>query len=424
MLNALVLSGPAPSSREEVVSLDGETKRKTSAGEPFTALAFKTISEEHMGDLTFFRVFSGAIEPGTELYNPRAEKSERIGQLYMTQGSQRIEANKLVAGDIGAAVKLKETKAGDTLCEAGGDFQLPGIPFPKSVIRCAVVPKTKGEEDKIGNGLSRLHDEDPTFHVEISAEVHQTLLHGLGELQLDIIVKRLKERFGVEVELVEPKIPYKETIRRKAEGQGKYKKQSGGRGQYGDVWLRLEPRPRGEGFEFVSEVVGGNIPTKFIPAVEKGVVGCMEDGILCHCKVVDVKAVVYDGSYHNVDSSENAFKVAGGMAFKKIFMEADPVLLEPIMTVKVTVPEDCMGDVMGDFSSRRGRILGMDSAGQYQVVNAEVPLAELYKYSTHLRSLTGGRGLHERDFSHYAEVPKEAAAKVIAAAAKGREEES
>ena len=424
MLHAVVVSGPSPDFRGDVVSADGESKRKPNADEKFSALAFKTISEEHTGDLTFFRIFSGSIEAGTEVNNMRTGKGERIGQLYLTHGSKRVEAHKLVAGDIGAAVKLKETKAGDTLCESGGSFQLPPIPFPKPVIRSAIVPKTKGEEDKIGHGLTRLHDEDPTFHVEISTEVHQTLLHGLGELQLDIIVKRLKERFGVEVELIEPRIPYKETIRKKAEGQGKYKKQSGGRGQYGDVWVRLEPLPRGTGFEFASEVVGGAIPTKFLPAVEKGIVGCMEDGILSGCQVVDIKAVAYDGSYHNVDSSENAFKVAGSMAFRKIFMEANPVLLEPIMIVKVMVPEDCTGDVMGDFSSRRGKILGMEAEGQHQVVRAEVPLAELYKYSTHLRSITGGRGLHEREFSHYAEVPKESAAKVIAAAAKEREEES
>ncbi len=423
-LDVLAESGASPLDVPQPVSKDGNTKRKASESEPTSALAFKTVSEAHMGDLTFFRVFSGSLEPAGEYYNPRRENSERIGQLYFTQGHTRLDAPRLIAGDIGAAVKLKDTHAGDTLCEEGGNFLLPDIPFPKAVIRSAVEAVTQGDEDKIANGLHRLHEEDPTFHVEVSSEIKQTLIHGLGEMQLAIVVKRLKERFGVEVELIKPKIPYKETIRKSASGQGRYKKQTGGRGQYGDVWIRLEPKPRGEGFEFASEVVGGNIPTKFLPAVEKGIVQLLDDGVIAGCQVVDVKAIAYDGSSHAVDSSENSFKIAAGMAFRKVFVEADPILLEPIYIVKVTVPEECMGDVMGDLSSRRGKVLGMDAEGHYQIVKAEVPLSELYKYSTHLRSLTGGRGIHERDFDHYAEVPRDVAQKVIQEAEKEKEAEA
>ncbi len=421
MLDVIAAAGPSPLDLPPHMAADGETEIHTDSGQ-LVAQAFKTVSEAHMGDMTLFRVYSGELTGGTEPMNTRSEKGERIGQLYFVQGHKRVDAQKIVAGDIGAAVKLKDTHTGDTLTDCG--FTAPPIPFPQSVIRSAVVAKTQGEEDKIGNGLARLHEEDPTFHVEVNSETHQTLIHGLGETQLDILVRKLKDRFNVEVELIEPKIPYRETIRKKAEGQGKYKKQSGGRGQYGDVWIRLEPLERGAGFEFVSEIVGGVVPTKFLPAIEKGIVAVMTDGILAGCQVVDVRAVAYDGSYHNVDSSENSFKVAGSMAFRKVFMEANPVLLEPIMKVKVTVPEDCMGDVMGDLSSRRGKIHGMDTQGHYQVVNAEVPLAELYKYSTHLRSLTGGRGIHEREFDHYAEVPKDTAEKVVAAHAAQKEAEA
>ncbi|MBN1824730.1 MAG: elongation factor G [Candidatus Eisenbacteria bacterium] len=422
LLDRIAESGPSPANRSEIVSADGEQKRKPSESEPLAALAFKTVSEAHMGELTYFRVFSGEMKASSEPYNPRTEKPERIGQLFYVRGRERVEATRLTAGDFGAGVKLKETKTGDTLCEPGGDFVLPAIPFPKPVIRSAVIAINKGEEDKIGNGLARLQEEDPTFRVVHDKEVRQTLLHGLGEMHLDILVQKLKERFNVGVELIKPRIPYKETIRGKAEVQGRYKKQTGGRGQFGDVWLRIEPQPRGVGFEFVDAVVGGVVPNKFIPAVEKGVVAAMEEGVVAGYKVVDVKVSLYDGSHHPVDSSENSFKVAGSMAFKKGFLQANPILLEPIYEVKVTVPEEYMGDVMGDLSSRRGKILGMDSEGGFQVLRARVPLAELYKYSTNLRSLTQGRGLYEREFSTYEEVPKDFAEKVIAEAQAAKEE--
>ncbi len=299
----------------------------------------------------------------------------------------------------------------------------PKIEFPEPLIRSAIQPKAKGDEDKISNGLHTLHEEDPTFVYKQDSELRQTIVSGQGELHLAIILQRLKERFGVEVEEEEPKIPYREAIKKKAEAQGKFKKQSGGRGQYGDCHLRLEPLPRGERFEFVDAIVGGVIPNKFIPAVEKGVIETMDKGVLAGYPVVDVKSTVFDGSYHNVDSSEMAFKVAASMAFKKAFEQANAVILEPIINIEVRVPDEYMGDVMGDISGRRGKIMGMDSDGKFQVINASVPLAELYRYSTTLRSMTAGRGIHKRSFSHYEEVPSDIAQKIIEAAKKEKEEE-
>ncbi|MFH1277052.1 MAG: elongation factor G [Candidatus Eisenbacteria bacterium] len=415
LLDTIAESGPSPLDAPEVESKDGGEKRGPKTGKT-AALAFKTTSEAHMGDMTIFRVYSGSLDSGTDFQNPRKGKTERVGQLYFLQGKDRVDTSTLPAGDLGAAVKLKEIKTGDTLCESGGSFILGEIPFPAPVIRAAVVAKKEGEEDKIGNGLARLQEEDPTLKVLHDGDVHQTIINGMGELHLDIVVKRLKERFNVEVELIKPRIAYRETIRGKAEVNGRYKKQTGGRGQFGDVWLRLEAVERGTGFEFVNGIVGGVVPGKFIPAVEKGVIATMEDGVLAGYKVVDVKVTLYDGSHHAVDSSENSFKVAGSMAFKKAFLEANPVLLEPIYVVKVTVPEEFMGDVMGDLSSRRGKILGMESEGPFQIVRALVPLAELYKYSTNLRSLTQGRGIHEREFDHYEEMPRDQAEKVVAEA--------
>jgi elongation factor G len=277
----------------------------------------------------------------------------------------------------------------------------------------AIKPKTKGDEEKIANGFAKLHEEDPTFIMEVDADIKQTIIYGQGELHLEVMVDRLKKRFGVETELEKPRIPYRETIKGKAEAQGKYKRQSGGRGQYGDVWLRLEPLPRGAGFEFVNEIVGGVVPSKYIPSVEKGVIETMNEGLLAGHKVMDVKVTIYDGTYHVVDSSDLAFKIAGSMGFKNAASVAKPVLLEPIYNLEVMVPEEFMGDVMGDLSSRRGKILGMDREGSFQNIKAQVPLAELYKYSTSLRSMTQGRGIHTREFSYYEEVPREIAEKII-----------
>ncbi|NOZ56977.1 MAG: elongation factor G [Calditrichaeota bacterium] len=409
---------PAEMPPEEGVRPDSDETviRKPDVNEPTAALVFKTVSAMHVGDLSFFRVFSGSVKTGSELLNPNRGITERIGQVYQMNGKERHEVGYINAGDIGAVVKLRDTHTGDTLCDKRDPVVLKGIDFPEPAIRVAVEPRSKGDEEKISAGLSSLHEEDPTFTVHYDPELRQTIISGQGELHLEVVVKRLKDKFGVEVDLVEPKIPYRETLKKKAEAQGKYKKQTGGRGQYGDVWLRLEPLPRGQGFEFVDAIVGGVVPSKYIPAVEKGVREAMEEGVIAGYPVMDVKVTLYDGSYHSVDSSDMAFKIAASMGFKKAFKDAQPVILEPIYDVEVIVPEEYLGDVMGDLSARRGKILGIDSEGPFQVIKAKVPLAELYKYSTTLRSLTQGRGVHRRRFSHYEEVPKDIAEKLIAKA--------
>ncbi len=384
---------------------------------------YKTISEPHVGELSFFRLFSGTLRSGMDIINQSNGTTERMSQIYVMNGKNRAEVSELKAGDIAAVVKLKNTHTNDTLAAKALQVKVKEIEFPEPIITVALEPRNKGEEEKIGEGLQSLHAEDPTFVVNFDAELSQTTINGQGELHLDVIVKRLKERFGVEVDLTKPRIPFRETIKKKARVQGKYKKQSGGRGQYGDVWIALEPLERGGDFEFVDAIVGGVVPGKFVPAVEKGIRETMKQGVIAGYPVVDVKATLDDGSHHPVDSSEMAFKVAGSMAFKKSFLEANPVLLEPIYNIEVRVPEDDMGDVMGDISSRRGKIQGMDSEGAFQVVRAKVPLAELHKYSTALRSITGGRGIHRQSFSHYEEVPHEIAQKIIEEAKREKEEE-
>lgn len=418
---------PAPSDIKTLTALDKggkEIQKKTDITESTSALIFKTISEEHVGELSYLKVFSGAVKSGDDLLNSTQGKDERIGQLFVLNGKHKNSVDRLVAGDLGAVVKLKATHTGDTLCAKTGEVQFPKIAFPEPKIRTAIIPKAKGDEEKISVGLHALHEEDPTFISQFDSELKQTIISGQGEMHLGIILKRLSQKYHVEVTEEEPKIPYRETIKRKSEAQGKYKKQSGGRGQYGDCYLRLEKLPRGEGFEFVNAIVGGVIPGKFIPAVEKGIVERMEKGVLAECKVVDVKVTCFDGSYHNVDSSEMAFKIAASMGFQKAFMDATPVILEPVYDVTVKVPEEYMGDVMGDISGRRGKIMGMDSEGKFQVIRAKVPLGELFKYSTSLRSMTSGRGIHNRAFSHYDEVPGDIAEKIVKQAKKEKEEES
>ena len=390
-----------------------DIKRKRSKSEPFAALVFKTISEPHVGDMSIMRAYSGMLLAGSETFNATKGNSEKVTQLYTLMGRERREVNRLVAGDIAATVKLRDTSTNNTMCDKANQVILEPVKFPNPVAKEALRAKVKGEEDKMSSGLSRLLQEDPTVHVGYDAETKETIISGLGELHLDVLLGRLKSRFNVDVELAKPRIPYRETVKGKSEHQGKYKKQTGGRGQYGDCWLRLEPLPRATGFEFVDDVVGGVVPNKFIPAVEKGVREAMEDGVLAGYKVVDLRVSIYDGSYHDVDSSDMAFKIAGSMAFKKCFTDAKPVLLEPLMTVTVIVPEDNLGDVMGDLSGKRGKILGIDSSGRSQVVKAMVPLAEMYKYSTTLRSMTQGRGSYAIEFSHYEEVPRETAQKII-----------
>jgi len=392
---------------------DGKANKAEANGTPL-AYVFKNISDPHVGDMLCVRVFHGTLTPALDVYNTTRNTAERLGALFVLEGKNRQDTDKLPAGDIGALVKLKVTKVRDTLGDKASGMVVKPTDLPKPSINTAISPVTKGDDEKMGTGLHRIMDEDPTFEVTPTAETHQTLIAGQGELHLEIIVHRLKERFGVSVTLEKPRIPYRESIRRPAEAQGRHKKQTGGRGQFGDVWLKIEPAPRGKHFEFVDGVVGGVVPHKFIPAVEKGVVATMEMGVIAGYPMVDVKATIYDGSYHTVDSSEQAFKTAGSLAFKAAVEKANPVLLEPIVILKVKVPDEYMGDVMGDLSGRRGKIQGTENQGRFALISAQVPMAELYKYSTHLRSMTQGRGSHTREFSHYEEVPREIAEKIIA----------
>jgi len=395
-----------------------------SNGEP-VLFVFKTISEQHVGELSLFKLFSGKVSPGMDLLNENNNKTERLNQLFTLNGHNRKDISQVVAGDIAAVVKLKDTHTNNTIASKNYSVIVDPIEFPDPVIRGAIKAKAKGDEDKIATGLHTLHEEDPSFNVKFDPEISQTIISGQGELQLLLAVKRLKDRYGVEVDLVEPRIPFRETIKSVANDvEYKHKKQSGGRGQYGHIHIKMEPLQRGKGFEFVNAIVGGVVPGRFIPAVEKGIIETMTKGVLAGNQVVDVKVTLFDGTYHTVDSDEMSFKIAASQGFKKGFLEAKPVLLEPIYEIEVKVPEEYMGDVMGDISSKRGKILGMDSDGRFQVIKALVPLAELYKYSTNLRSLTQGRGVHKRKFDHYEEMPKEIEQKVIEEYKKSREEEN
>ncbi len=409
---------PSPADHEPVKGTDpdhkdAEVERKSKPTEPLSALVFKTVSEAHLGDLSLVRVFSGQLKHGDDVANTTRGADERIGQIYVLNGKSRAEVQMLSAGDIGAVVKLRNTHTGDTLSDRKAKIKLPPIQFPQPLHEMAVKPATKGDDEKVGLGLVRLHEEDPSFSHKVLPDIHQTVIFGQGELQFDVVVSKLKKRFGVDVTLERPRIPYRETITTKAEVEYKHKKQTGGRGQYGHVQLRLEPRKHGEGFEFVDEITGGVIPSKFIPSVEKGVVEAMIEGGLSGHPVVDVRVAVFYGSYHDVDSSDMAFKIAGMMGFREAFLKCHPVMLEPIYEVEITVPDDYTGDVMGDMSSRRGKILGMEPLNKWQTIKATAPLSELFKYSTTLRSLTQGRGTYSRKFSHYEEVPRDVAGKVI-----------
>jgi elongation factor G len=420
LVHGIVNVMPSPADRSRTLDDKGVLKADPSA--PLAAKVFKNVSESHVGDMLFLRNYQGTLEHGKDIYNSTRDAADRLGQLFFLQGKHRVDTDQIPAGDMGAAVKLKHAHVGDTLCDKSHQVKIPPTQYPAPSVFSAIAAASKGDEDKIGAGLNRIKEEDPTFDVRVDGEIHQTIISGQGELHLDVLIGRLKSRYGVDVVLSKPRIPYKETIKKSASAQGKYKKQTGGRGQYGDAWLKIEPLPQGQDFEFVDAIVGGVVPGKFIPAVEKGVIATMTDGVLAGYPMIGVKATLYDGSYHNVDSSEQAFKVAGSMAFKKAAADAKMVLLEPIMNIEVRVPEDHMGDVMGDLSGRRGKIQGMDPEGHVNVIKAQVPLAELYRYSTHLRSMTQGRGSHKREFSHYEEVPHEEALKIIEEAKKEKEE--
>jgi len=393
-----VVAKTLKSDEEVSVNLDGD--------EPVVNV-FKTISEAHVGDLSFFRVYSGSVNAGMDMLNTTRSKTERFGQMYLLNGKNRMSVNHLNAGDIGAVVKLKDTHTSNTLCSQKFQVIMDPVLLPNSNIHMGIIPKAKGDEEKLAIGLSTLHEEDPTFVYQVDPELHQTVISGQGELHLQVSIQRLQRRFDIEINTFKPRIPFRETIRGKGEAKYRHKKQSGGAGQFAEVWMRIEPKERGGGVEFISSLVGQNVDRVFVPSVEKGVLSACEDGVLANYRVVDLKVDFYDGKQHPVDSKDIAFQIAGKGAFKEAFNSAQPCLLEPIMDVEVRVPEDFMGDVMGDVSSRRGKIMGMDNEGSFQVIKAKIPQSELYHYSTAIRSLTGGRGLHSESFSHYEYLPKE-----------------
>ncbi len=411
--------GPSPADRASVPLQDAEGKDvvvKVDEKAPFCGFVFKTLSEMHVGELSLIRVYSGQVKSGEEVFNSSKNISEKIGQIYELNGKTRKETGLLRAGDIGALVKLRNTHTNNTLCDKKNLVTFASVLFPEPVVQVAITPRSKGDEDKISSGLHTLNETDPSFTVEVSSELKQTVLSGQGEIHLAVIISRLKERYGVEVDQKKPKIPYRETITGKSDEKYRHKKQTGGAGQFAEVWMRSEPLPRGSGFEFESKIVGGAISGPFIPSIEKGVRQILEEGAIAGYHIVDVKAIVYDGKEHPVDSKDIAFQIAGREVFKMCIQSAKPILLEPIYDVEVKCPEENMGDIMGDLNSRRGRILGMESQGRFQVVKAKIPLAELHNYSNTLRSLTSGRASYTRKFSHYDPMPKEVETKVIAEA--------
>lgn len=387
------------------------------------AQAFKTMADPFVGKLTYFRVYRGKLVSDSIVYNTAKEKAERVGQVFIPRGKTQNPVSAVVAGDIGAVAKLQETATGDTLCDKDKAVLLPPLEFPRPSYSVAVAAKSKGDEDKLGLGLSRLMEEDPTLTLKKEAETRELILCGMGDVHIDVTVERLKRKFGVEVVTATPAIPYRETLRKPVKVEGKHKKQTGGHGQYGHVWLEMEPLPEGSGFVFEEKIFGGAVPKQYIPAVEKGVREAMREGILAGFPVVDVKVTLVDGSFHPVDSSEMAFKIAASLAFKKGAEQANPVILEPIMNLEVTVPENYMGDVIGDLNAKRGRILGLEPAGSLQVIKAQVPLSELSKYAIDLRSLTQGRGSFTIAFDHYEEVPARLAEEIAAQAKKTKAEE-
>ena len=394
----------------------GETIEVALDGSAPVVHVFKTISEAHVGELSFFRVYSGSVSTGMDLQNTTRGNSERFGQMFLMNGKDRTNVPSLNAGDIGAVVKLKDTHTGNTLTGPSNKVKLSSVKLPNSNIHLGIRSKSKGDEERIATGLSTIHEEDPTFIYRVDSELHQTVISGQGELHLQISIDRLKRKFNVDVETFKPRIPYRETIRGKGSSKYRHKKQSGGAGQFAEVWMRIESKPRGEGIEFTHSLVGQSVDRVFVTSVEKGVnVSCTE-GVLAGYRVVDLKVDFYDGKQHPVDSKDIAFQMAGKQAFREAFMEAQPCLLEPILNIEIKVPDSFMGDVMGDMSSRRGKIIGMDAEGESQLIKAQAPQSEMYQYSTTLRSLTGGRGIHFEEFSHYEEVPRDMERKVVATA--------
>jgi elongation factor G len=416
LLDAIIEYMPSPVEMPDVKGMDAHDRpatRKADDSQPFAALAFKILNDPFVGNLTFFRVYSGHMSQGDTVYVPTKDKKERIGRLLLMHASDRTEIKDVYTGDIAAAVGLKDVFTGDTLCDLEKVITLEKMVFPVPVISVAVEPKTQVDSEKMGLALQRLAKEDPSFRVSTDAESGQTIIAGMGELHLEIIVDRMKREFKVEANVGKPQVAYRETIRQKVDSEGKFVRQSGGRGQYGHVWLKIEPNPEGKGYEFVNGIVGGSVPREFIPAVDKGIKEAVETGVIAGYPVVDVKVTLFDGSYHDVDSNEMAFKIAGSMGFKEGFRNAKPVLLEPIMKVEVVTPEDYSGDVIGDLNRRRGQIMGMDDNVSGKVITAEVPLSEMFGYATSVRSMSQGRATFTMEFAKYHEVPPNIADSII-----------
>jgi len=428
LLDEIVDLVPSPAERPAAIGVDPKTgdaaERDPAADQPLSMFVFKTIADPFAGKLSVFQVVSGELTGDTAVINSTRDAKERIGHLLKLEGKKQQQVDKLITGEIGAVAKLKSTEAGDTLCDEKSPIRYPELMKVSSAISFAVEPKSKGDEDKATQGLLKLADEDPTLKIERDAQSKQIILSGVGQLHIEVAVEKLQRKFGVEVELKDPKVPYKETIKKSAKAQGRLKKQSGGRGQFGDTWIEIEPLPHGGGFEFVNKIVGGVIPRQYIPAVEKGIIEAMAGGVIAGYEMVDVKATLYDGSHHSVDSSEMAFKIAASMGFKSAVAKASPVLLEPIMSMEISVPDECMGDVIGDLNSRRGKVLGVDPKSGSQVIRALVPMAEVLRYSPDLRSITSGRGSFSMELSGYEEVPAHLAEKIKAESNAGAAEEA
>jgi elongation factor G len=409
LLDAIVDYLPSPIDIPDIVGINPDNgerdTRNTSDDAPFSALAFKIMNDPFVGQLTFFRVYSGFLDSGSYVYNSTKGKKERIGRLLKMHANKREEIKRVYAGDIAAAVGLRDTITGDTLCDGSNPIILESIAFPQPVVSIAIEPKTKDDQDKLSGSLHKIAMEDPSFKVRIDEDTGETIISGMGELHLEIIVDRLLREFNVGANVGKPEVAYKETVIKSAKAEGKYIKQSGGRGQYGHIFIELEPLERGKGFEFVNKIVGGAIPREYIPAIEKGILEAMEKGVLIGYPIVDIKVTLYDGSYHEVDSSELAFKIAASMALKEACMKASPVILEPIMYVEIIVPNEFLGDVIGDLNSRRGRVIGIEPRNDLQVIDAKIPLAEMFGYTTDLRSITQGRANYSMQFSHYDQVP-------------------
>ena len=406
--------GSSPDDRKTITAHDqqGNDVEVSLDGSDTVLQIFKTVAESHVGELSLFRVYSGKVKTGQDYHNSDRYTNERFGQMFILNGKNRTQVDQLSAGDIAGVVKLKDTHTGNTLC-SGKHVTLPPLDLPNPNIHAAIKSRAKGDEEKLAVGLATLHEEDPTFVYRVDSEVKQTIISGQGELHLTVTTERLKRRFGIDIHLEEPKVPFRETISANGEAKYRHKKQSGGAGQFAEVWMRIEPKQSGEGIDFTHSLVGQNVDRVFVPSVEKGVNTACSDGILAGCKVVDIKIDFYDGKMHPVDSKDIAFQTAGKHAFREAFLDAHPCLLEPIIDIEVKVPEDYMGDIMGSISGKRGKIMGVDADGSFQVIKAQVPQVELYHYSTTVRSLTGGRGIHSESFSHYEKMPKEFEQKVI-----------